>query len=144
MIDRTGDATQNINLQGHWGRYLCVMVAGFLEYGLQTIYTDFVERSSSPQSARFASRSIRRISNPNAERFLQTAGAFAPRWREELREFFLADSARMRNVINSIMSARNQIVHGGSAQVTVSSARDYLNHSVEVLEFIENQCMGDA
>ena len=144
LIDRTGDATQDINLQGHWGRYLCVMVAGFLEYGLQTIYTDFVEGSSSPQSARFASRSIRRISNPNAERFLQTAGAFAPRWREELREFFLSDSDRAMSAVNSIMNARNQIVHGGSAQVTVSSAREYLNQSVKVLEFIENQCMGNA
>ena len=144
LIDRTGDATQDINLQAHWGRYLCVMVAGFLEYGLQTIYTDFVEGSSSPRSARFASRSIRRISNPNAERFLQIAGAFDPRWREELREFFLSDSDRAMSAVNSIMSARNRIVHGGSAQVTVSSAREYLNQSVKVLEFIENQCMGNA
>ena len=144
LIDRTVDATQDVNLQAHLGRYLCVMVAGFLEYGLQTVYTDFAERSSSPQAARFASGRIGRITNPNAERFLQTAGAFEPRWREELSEFFLSDSARMRNVINSIMSARNQIVHGGAAQVTVSSVRDYLNCSVEVLEFIENQCMGDA
>ena len=144
LIDRAGDATQDVNLQAHLGRYLCVMVAGFLEYGLQTVYTDFAERSSSPRAARFASGRIGRISNPNAERFLQTAGAFDPRWREELREFFLSDSARTRNVVNSIMSARNQIVHGGSAQVTVSSVRDYLDHSVKVLEFIENQCMGNA
>ena len=140
LIDRTGDATQDINLQAHWGRYLCVVVAGFLEYGLRTIYVDFAERSASPQVARFASRTIRRIRNPNAERFLQTAGYFNPRWRDELQEFFLEDSNETKDVIDSIMSARNRIAHGGSAQVTVSSAREYLNHSVKVLEFIEKQC----
>ena len=144
LIDRTSDAPQNIDMQGHWGRYLCVVVAGFLEYGLQTIYIDFAERSDSPQVARFASINIRRIRNPNAQRFLQTAGYFNPRWKDELREFFLADSNETRDIIDSIMSARNSIVHGGSAQVTVSSAREYLVHSVKVLEFIENQCIDDA
>ena len=79
LIDRTTHATQDINLQGHWGQYLCVKAAGFLEYSLQTIYAEFSERSSSPHVAQFVSDRLMRISNPNAERFLQTAGAFNQR-----------------------------------------------------------------
>ncbi len=117
------------------------MAAGFIEFSLQTIYSDFAESSSSPHTARFVSRQLERITNPNAERFIQTAGAFHPRWGEELREFFDSSPDMTKGAINSIMSERNRIAHGESSQITVARVREYLERSVAVLEFIENQCM---
>ena len=140
LIDSTSRATQDINLQGHWGRYLCVMAAGFLEFSLQTIYADFASNSSSPHVSQFVSRSLGRISNPNADRFLQTAGAFSRKWQEELDEFFLEDPDLRKGAINSIMSTRNKIAHGESVGITPAGVREYLDRSVEVLEFIEGQC----
>ena len=144
LIDRTGGATQDINLQRHWGRYLCVIVAGFLEYSLQTIYSDFADRTASPHTARFVSDRLSRVSNPNSERFIQTASAFNQRWGEELREFFDVDPERTKGAINSIMTERNKIAHGETSQISVARVREYLDRSVIVLEFIENQCMGNA
>ena len=144
LIDRTGDATQDINLQEHWGRYLCVMAAGFLERSLQAIYTDFASGSSSPNVARFVSNRLGRVTNPNSETFLEIAGAFNPAWRAELESFFADDSHLTRGAINSIMSARNSIAHGETTEITVARVREYLDRSVKVIEFIENQCIGDA
>ncbi len=140
---RTGDGKQNMYLHGHWGRYLCVMVAGFLELSLQSIYSEFAEQSSSPQVARFVSRRVERISNQNAERFLQTAGAFDPRWKNELSEFFANDPDRSKDAIDSIMSIRNGIAHGRPTNITPARVQEYLNRSIKVLELIEDQCRGN-
>lgn len=139
LIDQASNATSDLSLISHWGRYLCVMVAGFLEQGLQTVYQDFANRSSDPRVARYVSRRLRRVRNPNAEEFLQTAGHFDNQWRLELQDLFSRD-ARPKEAINSIMSLRNNIAHGGNASIAPKTVQDYLERSVQVLEFIEDQC----
>ena len=139
LIDRTSGATTEISLIGEWGRYLCVMTAGFLERGIQMIYQDFADRSASPRVAHFVSRNLNYVQNPNAEKFLQTAGNFDNEWRQELEEYF-ANNARPKEAINSIISLRNSIAHGGEAHVSPTQVRDYLDQTVRVLEFIEDQC----
>ena len=61
LVDRTQVATEDIELQGHWGRYLCVMVAGLLEDGLQTIYSEFASNSSSPHVARYVGDTLSQV-----------------------------------------------------------------------------------
>ncbi len=140
LIDRTSDASEGITLQGHWGRYLCVVAAGFLEHSLQTVYSEYAQRSASPNVARFVSKQLGRISNPKAERFLQTAGAFNREWRNELSDFLSDDPHLAKDAIDSIMNNRNNIAHGQLANITPARVRDYLDRSVKVLEFIETQC----
>jgi len=142
LVNRTQVATEDIELQGHWGRYLCVMVAGLLEDGLQTIYSEFASKSSSPHVARYVGDTLNRVTNPKAGRFLEIAGAFNADWQQELDQFLGSESGVRRDAIDSIMNNRNQIVHGGSAQITVTRVREYLERSVEVLTFIERQCSG--
>ncbi len=142
LVDRTQVATEDIELQGHWGRYLCVMVAGLIEDGLQTIYSEFASNSSSPYVARYVGDTLSQVTNPKAGRFLEVAGAFNANWKQELDQFLVSESGVRRDAIDSIMNNRNQIVHGGSAQITVARVREYLKRSVEVLTFIERQCSG--
>ena len=140
LIKHAGDVTDDISLQEHWARYLCVVTAGFLEYSIQAIYFDFAKSSSSRQFANFVENQLRRIGNPNTDRFLQTAGAFNPEWRKELELFFQEGKDGEKEAINSMISMRNNIAHGGSADITTERVRDYLERSVKVLEFIERQC----
>ena len=144
LIDRTGVATQDVELQGHWGRYLCVVVAGFLETGLQAIYTEFSEQSASEHVARYVSNRLERVRNPNAQRFVEVTRSFDPRWGEQLEEYLGAGSGSRKDALDSIMKSRNQIAHGGTIGITVHSVRNYLDLSVQVLEFIEDQCDGRA
>ncbi len=54
LINSTSDSTDdNLELQGHWGRYLCVLGSGFLENAISEIYIEFVNKSSSPHVASF-------------------------------------------------------------------------------------------
>ena len=146
LIDRTGAATQDVELQGHWGQYLCIVVAGFVETGLQTLYSGFAERSASEHVARYVRGRLERVTNPNARRFVEVARSFSPRWGDQLEEYLDLDTYRgsRKNALDSIMNNRNQIAHGGSVGITVHYVRNYLDLSVEVLEFIEDQCDGRA
>ncbi|MDE2861467.1 MAG: HEPN domain-containing protein [Chloroflexota bacterium] len=132
----------NIELVGHWGRYLCVLTAGFLENALREVFSEFVRNAASPQVASFATRRLERISNPKSGRFIETAQSFDFVWASDLEDFLNADGGRRRNAIDSIMSNRNRIAHGESVQVSVGRVREYLPGCIQVVEFIENQLLG--
>ena len=142
LLERTDAATGgNIELMGHWGRYLCVLTAGFLENALAEVYSEYVNRAASPQVASFATEKLEGISNPKSGRFVETARSFSPRWADALDAFLNEDGRRRRNAIDSIMSSRHQIAHGGSTQVSVGRVREHLPGCIEVVEFIETQLL---
>ena len=132
----------NIELVGHWGRYLCVLTAGFLENALREVYGEFIRNAASPQVARFASSRLDRISNPKAARFVETARSFDPAWAEAVETFLDEEGGLRRNAIDSIINNRNQIAHGGSPPVSVGRVREYLPGCVQVVEFIESYLLG--
>lgn len=142
LIDRTDMATADIELQGHWGKYLCVVAAGFVENGLQTIYSGFAREAASSQVALYVSSRLGRVTNPNAERFAQVAGSFSANWREELEEYLESENGSRKNALDSLMANRNKIAHGENSGISVARVRDFLDRCVEVLEFIEDQCDG--
>ncbi len=139
LIEQTQKAAgDNIELQAHWGRYLCVLVAGFLENALREIYSDFAQRAASGPAARFIANTLAKIMNPKAQRFTETAGRFKPEWASEL-DRFLADSNR-KDAIDTIINNRHQIAHGKEAGINVVRVRQCLDKCVEVVEFLESQC----
>ena len=140
LISRTSLATDDIELQGHWGRYLCVRAAGFVENGLQTIYSEYAVNSSSRPVARYVNRRLETVFNPNAQRFIDVAGSFNVTWREQLEEYLHRDDGSRKEALDSIMNNRNQIAHGKSVGITVHRVREYIERCVEVLEFVEDQC----
>ena len=140
LLDRTDEATGgDIELVGHWGRYLCVLTAGFLENALAEIYSQYVRDAASPAVANFATRRLEGILNPKSGRFVDTANSFRKRWGEDLDAFLNEDDQRRRNAVDSIMNNRHQIAHGQATRISVGRVREYLPGCVEVIEFIENQ-----
>ena len=140
LLEDTDMATGgNIELVGHWGRYLCVLTAGFLENALREVYSEFVRNAASPQVASFATKRLEDISNPKARRFIETAHSFDPIWASDLESFLNEDGERRRNAIDSIMSNRHRIAHGEGAQVSVGRVREYLPWCIQVGEFIEGR-----
>ena len=139
LIAKTNNASANdFELQSHWGRYICVLVAGFLENALTEIYTEYVQKSASPPVANFSVLTLSRIQNPRASRFIETAQAFKRVWGKELEAFMIQNGRK--DAIDSIMNNRHQIVHGRDSGITVARTSDYLKKCVEVIEFIEAQC----
>jgi hypothetical protein len=139
LAKKAGDASlSDLELQAHWAKYLCVLVAGFLENSLVEVFSEFVAGSSSPAVARFATSRLENIQNPKAQRFVEISGAFDKAWGPEL-EAFLGNNGR-KDAIDSIMSNRHQIAHGGNSGITLARVKQYLDKCVEVIDFIEGQC----
>lgn len=144
LLARTSLATEDIELQGHWGRYVCVVAAGFVENGLRAVFSDFASSASSPKVARYVSERLDGVTNPKAQRFVDVARAFSPEWEAELDSFLNMDAEVRKNAIDSIMANRNQIAHGRTVGITVAQVSRHLDRCVEVLAFIERQCAGNA
>lgn len=139
LFDKAGNAgLEDIELLSHWAKYLCVMIAGFLENALEEILSDFAIRTASPRVAKFVGSRMANVQNPNAQRFLEIVGAFDDAWRTNL-ETFLAENGR-KDAIDSIMANRHLIVHGGDSGITLARVKEYLQRCVEVIDFLEFQC----
>ena len=120
------------------GRYLCVLVAGFLENAIGEIYVEFVQKNASVPVANALSVSILAIRNPKAQRFLDVATTFKTEWGDDLKAF-LDDQGR-KDAIDSIMNNRHLVAHGQNVGISIVRVKQYLDKCVEVLEFLETQC----
>lgn len=139
LFDRSLAACgDNIEMLSHWAKYLCVLSAGFIENALQDIYSRFVQASASEAVHNYAVSCLSGIRNPKTGRFIEVAGAFKKSWGKELKVF--VDQDGRREAIDSIMQNRHQIAHGEDSGVTIARVREYLDKSVNVIEFLENQC----
>lgn len=141
LIQRTDKATwQDIELQGHWGKYLCVLAAGLLENSIRDIYGEFIRNSSSPQVSKYAEGALRNIYTPKASRFLEVTEAFSEKWGESLKNYLDSGQGERRDAIDSIMNNRHLIAHGKNTSISVVRVKNYLEKAVEVIDFIEAQC----
>lgn len=130
--------SHQLELQAHWARYLCVLSAGFLENALTEVYTEYAKSCAHINVANFVSARLARVQNPKSGRFLETARGFDKSWEQGLDEF-LSFGGR-REAIDAIMSNRHLIAHGKDSGISLVRVKDYLEKSVEVVEFIETQC----
>jgi hypothetical protein len=139
LSKKAGEASlSDLELLAHWAKYLCVLVAGFLETALEENYSDYVETAASPPVAAFAVSMLGRIQNPKANHFLEIAGYFKESWKIEL-EAHLDQNGR-RDAIDSVMANRHLIAHGEHSGITLARVNAYLEKCVEVVDFIEAQC----
>ena len=122
----------------HWGRYMCIMVAGFLETALQTMYRNYATQASDRNVANFVGGQLRRVRNPDAGRFVEIARAFNQDWGNDLSAFL--DQNDRRTAINEIQRNRNLNAHDQQSEITLAEVKAYLPKCIEVIDFIENQC----
>lgn len=127
------------HIELHWGQYMCIMVAGFLENSLQTVYRNYVIQASDRNVANYVSGQLRRVRNPDAGRFIELARAFNPDWGNALSAFI--DQNGRRFAIGEIHRNRNRSAHGNQSEITLTEVRAHLLKCVEVVEFIESQCL---
>lgn len=132
--------TVSNDLAAHWGRYLCITVAIFLETALREIYESYADETADGNLANYVSSQIGyTIGTPNTDNIIRTARAFSEAWGDELRSFLREDGRQ--SAINTIRAQRNAVAHGRPVTISPTQLREHLDQCVEVLEFIENQCL---
>lgn len=127
-----------LELQAHWARYLCVLAAGFLENALSETFSAYAKSSANVQVSNYVEAMLGKIQNPKAGKFLDTARAFDRSWEEGLATFIKVDGRK--DAIDAIMANRHLIAHGKDSGISLARVKEYLKKSIEVVEFMESQC----
>jgi hypothetical protein len=141
LIKRAGHdpSTKNIEMLAHWGRYLCVLTAGYVENVVRHVYGDYLAKASGKaQVARYARRFIEGVQNPKAGKLVEIATSFEPKWGADLEAFL--DQNLRGEAINSIMQNRHLIAHGRNSDISIARVDQYIGKIAEVAAFIEQQC----
>jgi hypothetical protein len=122
-------------VQAHWSRYLCILVAGFLEVAVQAVYLEYARSKAHPNVVSYVERRLREFQNPNMQRIVDAGRAFSVQWGTELEK-----EATIRDSINSIINNRHQIAHGRSTDVTIGRLRPWYGDAVRLVEIMKQQC----
>ncbi len=127
----------DIELQSHWARYLCVLVAGFIETSVRSLLSGYVRKNGSPSVASYVETQLRFFQNPKMERILDLARSFNPDWADRVET---ATEGELKDSVDSVIANRNQIAHGENVGVTYVTMKRYYENAVKVIEIVERKC----
>ncbi len=139
-IDRARDLSADAELMGHWGKYVCVLSAGFLENSLRILFALRASRKASKDVISYVAKSLERIQNPKAFKFVEIARSFDQDWGATVEDYLSEDSERRKNAIDSIMTNRHLIAHGRSSNISVAQVREHLRSVEQFIDFLEAGC----
>ena len=137
VFSQISSFAEHLELQAHWASYLCILVSGFLESSLRTIYAEYARHKSAPNVSNFVQRRLRGFQNPNMEAIIQLTSSFNPDWARDLKD---ATDGELKDAVDSIVANRHRIAHGESVDITYIRIKGYYAKTNEIIEFIENQC----
>ncbi len=137
LFQRTGALRDDLELQAQWARYLCVLVAGFLETSISGIYTQYARKRAAPNVASFVATRLARCRNPTIENIVQLARSFESTWGDTLET---QTEGEIKHAIDSVCRNRNLIAHGMDTGISFARINDYYQQVVALVEMIERQC----
>lgn len=123
-------------LHGHWGRYVCLLSAGYFEVALRLVIQKRLEQKAAPEIQRFVLQSLETIQNPKAERFSKVVRSFDPKWGDSLDQYFI-DNNDVKEAIDSLMANRHLIAHGKSCSISVGRVTGYFNSANKAIDYID-------
>lgn len=137
LFARAGRAARDPELQSHWARYLCVLVSGFLETSIRTIFASYASARASTEVARFVTSQLGFLRNPKMGRILELVRAFSADWEEQLKA---ATEGEIQEAVNSIVSNRNHISHGRDVSLGLVGLQGYYKSAKKLVKLIEQMC----
>lgn len=128
-------------LQGHWGRYACLLSAGYFEVALRLVIQKRLEQKAAPEVQKFVMQSLASIQNPKAERFSKVVRSFSSIWGDNLDQYFI-DNNDVKEAIDSLMANRHLIAHGKPCSISVGRVAGYFKSADKAIEYLETLLNG--
>lgn len=127
----------DIEVQSDFARYLCVLVSGYLEKAVAELVLEHARKNGGTTLQRFVEYETRRFMNANSQRLLDLLGRFDPDWRRALETILVDD---VKDAVDSVVSLRNRIAHGGTVGVTFQRISGYYERVKKVVADISLVC----
>ena len=124
-LDEMDDVDDEV--KSHFTFYLCVLTSGYIESSLRTILREHMlsrvsqePLSLEPHVRAFVEINVNRILNrtfnPSRERVLDLLSEFSDDWKDEIKS---RTKDELGAALDSIVSNRNNIVHGENSDLTL-------------------------
>src|SRR5688572_21172526 len=88
-FQRAAKVQGDAELLSDFARYLCVLVAGFLEQAVIEVVLEHVRARSQSSIQRHVEQRLRQFTNPNTRRLIDLLGSFDPDWRMDLEDYLV-------------------------------------------------------
>lgn len=134
LFDQVSLFSDQIEIQSHWARYLCVLVSGFVETSVCAIYSEYAREKAAPNVADYVCSRLDKFSNLKMEDIYQLTGLFNQTWRKKLEE---TTSGEIKDAVDSIVGNRNQIAHGRDVGISYVRVKQYYGKVVKMVELVE-------
>lgn len=138
VFARASKAGTDPELLSDLARYLCVLVAGFLEQAVIEIALEHIRTHSQSSVQRYVEGRLRRFTSANVQNVIELLGSFDPDWRIDL-EAYLIDE--YRDAVNGVVDLRHTIAHGKLTGVTIASVQSYYERVKKVIEHCVQLCI---
>jgi hypothetical protein len=125
-------------LLSDFARYLCVLVAGFLEQSIIELTLEHVRNHSEASVQGYAENRLRQFTTANAQRITDLMGTFDAGWRSDL-ESYLVDERKA--AVDSVVALRHNIAHGRYVGVTMATIKEYYPRVKHVVDHIADLCV---
>ena len=137
LFEKISLFSNDLELQSHWAKYLCVLVSGYLEISVSAIYWEYAKNMSAPNVANFIDTHLKNFQNPNMEKILNLTRQFSQDWADSLQGNIQGE---IKDSIDSIVANRHNIVHGRSVGITYARIKCYYKNAIRLICLIAKQC----
>ena len=134
VLERGAEFHSDPEVQADYTRYLCILVAGFIERSVEDILQAYVDQASDSRVSRYVSTTLRRSGNLRAGQIVSLFEAFDDHWKARLNVELTTEH---RQAIGNVYANRNQIAHGEDVDLTYRQIQgDYerVKAAVDILE----------
>ena len=114
-------AFEEPEIQADYTRYLCILVAGFIERSVEDILQAYAEQKADSRVTRYVGTTLRRRGNLRANQIVRLFGDFDDSWKEQLDETLTDEQ---RQAIGNVYANRNPIAHGEDVDLTYSQIQN--------------------
>src|SRR5664279_618908 len=111
------DPVDDMELQAHLSRYLCVLCSGYLEIALAAVLSEYAVDKSAPRVASYVSRNLNQFQNPKMSKILELVDRFDRAWGDEIRNNLRPEA---KDAVDSIVANRNEIAHGRHTSLSLA------------------------
>jgi len=127
----------DIEVQSDYAKFLCVLVAGYLEKAVAELVMEHARRSGGPTLQRYVELNTRRFTNASSRKLRTLLGSFNLDWEKKL-DTVLVDE--FKDAVDSLLGVRHIIAHGGSASITLTRVADYYKRIQHFIDEIADLC----
>lgn len=136
LFDKGAGLFEDIEMQSHWARYLCILVSGFLEVAVREAYLQYSREKAAPYVVNYVDGRLEFFQNPKMSKILDLTRAFSPEWADYLKN---NTSDEYKDAIDSIVANRNRLAHGEDVGLTYARMKNYYERALKVVDMIEDQ-----